>query len=79
MRLAILRGHHLLDMNHELDFTSPGKEEKYMSEHKATQDNIDIDVDVSSTARQQWAETLSNAAQKAASTNETDKVLITLT
>ena len=48
MRLAILYADTIyLDMNHELDFTSPGKEEKYMSEHKITQDNIDIDVDVS--------------------------------
>ena len=74
MRLAILYADTIyLDMNHELDFTSLGKEEKYMSEHKITQDNIDIDVDVSSTATDNnEAETLSNAAQKAASTNETD-------
>ncbi|MEO1850964.1 MAG: LON peptidase substrate-binding domain-containing protein, partial [Psychrobacter sp.] len=44
-----------------------------MSEHKITQDNIDIDVDASSTAtNNNEAEALSNAAQKAASTNETD-------
>ena len=62
-------------MNHELDFTSPGKEEKYMSEHKITQDNIDIDVDVSSTATDNnEAETLSNAAQKAASTKISQSV-----
>ena len=37
-----------LNMNHELDFTSLVNEEEYMSEHKIAQDNIDIDVDVSS-------------------------------
>ena len=31
-------------MNHELDFTSPGNEEKHMSEHNIDKDNIDIDV-----------------------------------
>ncbi|MEK6218053.1 MAG: hypothetical protein N2B59_02630, partial [Psychrobacter sp.] len=48
--LAILSGSTIyLNMNHELDFTSLVNEEKYMSEHKIAQDNIDIDVDVSST------------------------------
>ena len=45
MSLAILSVDTIyLDMNHELDFTSLGNEEKHMSEHNIDKDNIDIDV-----------------------------------
>ncbi len=76
MSLAILSVSTIyLNMNHELDFTSLVNEEKYMSEHKIAPDNIDIDVDVSTTvAEDNEPNTSSNNTLDAAVTdvNETD-------
>lgn len=64
-------------MNHELDFTSLVNEEESMSEHKIAQDNIDIDVDVSSTVAEDneqdiSSDTISESASATVKNNNLD-------